>query len=157
MTTCYHIIALLPYPYYDLIVFIIFYLLPFLCAFILCHSFISSPHNECRSSSPRPVKCPHNECRSSGLRPVKCPHNECRSSGPRPVKCPHNECRSSGPRPVKCPHNECRSSGPRPVNFKVFIQNYVYKIKFKNLIRTSKLKFSFRGLKVVGLTNHRKS
>jgi hypothetical protein len=112
MTTCYHIIALLPYPYYDLIVFIIFYLLPFLCAFILCHSFISSPHNECRSSSPRPVKCPH---------------------------------------------NECRSSGPRPVNFKVFIQNYVYKIKFKNLIRTSKLKFSFRGLKVVGLTNHRKS
>jgi hypothetical protein len=112
MTTCYHIIALLPYPYYDLIVFIIFYLLPFLCAFILCHSFISSPHNECRSSSPRPVKCPH---------------------------------------------NECRSSGPRPVNFKVFIQNYVYKIKLKNLIRTSKLKFSFRGLKVVGLTNHRKS
>ena len=112
MTTCYHIIALLPYPYYDLIVFIIFYLLPFLCAFILCHSFISSPHNECRSS---------------------------------------------GPRPVKCPHNECRSSGPRPINFKVFIQNYVYKIKFKNLIWTSKLKFSFRGLKVVGLTNHRKS
>ena len=112
MTTCYHIIALLPYPYYDLIVFIIFYLLPFLCAFMLCHSFISSPHNECRSS---------------------------------------------GPRPVKCPHNECRSSGPRPINFKVFIQNYVYKIKFKNLIRTSKLKFSFRGLKVVGLTNHRKS
>jgi len=127
MTTCYHIIALLPYPYYDLIVFIIFYLLPFLCAFILCHSFISSPHNECRSS------------------------------GPRPAKCPHNECRSSSPRPVKCPHNECRSSGPRPVNFIVFIQNYVYKIKFKNLIRTSKLKFSFRGLKVVGLTNHRKS
>ena len=127
MTTCYHIIALLPYPYYDLIVFIIFYLLPFLCAFILCHSFISSPHNECRSS------------------------------GPRPVKCPHNECRSSGPRSVKCPHNECRSSGPRPINFKVFIQNYIYKIKFKNLIRTSKLKFSFRGLKVVGLTNHRKS
>ena len=112
MTTCYHIIALLPYPYYDLIVFIIFYLLPFLCAFILCHSFISSPHNECRSS---------------------------------------------GPRPVKCPHNECRSSGPRPINFKVFIQNYVYKIKFKNLIWTSKLKFSFRGFKVVGLTNHRKS
>ena len=28
----------------------------------------------------------------------------------------------------------------------------LYKIKFKNLIRTGKLKFSFRGLKVFGLT-----
>ena len=51
------------------------------------------------------------------------------------------------------PHDEHRSSGPRPVKlrsdqyiFQIFIKIYIFKNKLKNLIQTSKFKFSFWGL-----------
>ena len=52
---------------------------------------------------------------------------------------------------VSRPHDEHRSFGPRRENF-VRTSNFfgflkeLYKNKFKNLIRTSKFKLSFRGL-----------
>ena len=51
------------------------------------------------------------------------------------------------------PHDEHRSSGPRPVKlrsdqyiFQILIKIYIFKNKLKNLIQTSKFKFSFWGL-----------
>ena len=60
------------------------------------------------------------------------------------VNSPHDEHRSSGPRPVKFTHFYLRpkTSKISPFLFKL------YKNKFKNLIQTSKFKFTFRGLQV---------
>jgi hypothetical protein len=51
------------------------------------------------------------------------------------------------------PHDKHRSSGQRPVKlrsdqyiFQIFIKIYIFKNKLKNLIQTSKFKFSFWGL-----------
>ena len=45
------------------------------------------------------------------------------------------------------PHDGHQSFGPRPVYFfSFYFALPVYKNKFKNLIRTSKFKFSFQGL-----------
>jgi hypothetical protein len=51
------------------------------------------------------------------------------------------------------PHDKHRSSGPRPVKlrsdqyiFQIFIKIFIFKNKLKNLIQTSKFKFSFWGL-----------